>query len=234
MIRAVIDTAALRHNLSRVRETRARQPRARGHQGECLRPRPAWRPPALAGADGFAVARLRRGGRAARGRACTQRIVLLEGVQGRRATARSRRATASSWWCTAGAARAARGLARRAPVPRSGSKSTPAWTGWDSARRTCRGASRASRPASHRCPAHALMTHLADAELRGRERPARSSSASSGDRGPAGRAQHREFGRARSAWPATRADWVRPGLMLYGISPFAGADRSGSRASSRR
>ncbi len=22
------------------------------------------------------------------------------------------------------------------------------------------------------------------------------------------------------AWPATRADWVRPGLMLYGVSPF--------------
>lgn len=24
------------------------------------------------------------------------------------------------------------------------------------------------------------------------------------------------------AWPATHADWVRPGLMLYGASPFAG------------
>ncbi len=24
------------------------------------------------------------------------------------------------------------------------------------------------------------------------------------------------------AWPETRADWVRPGIMLYGISPFAG------------
>ncbi len=24
------------------------------------------------------------------------------------------------------------------------------------------------------------------------------------------------------AWPESRADWVRPGIMLYGISPFAG------------
>lgn len=28
------------------------------------------------------------------------------------------------------------------------------------------------------------------------------------------------------AWPAARADWVRPGIMLYGISPFA--DKTGS------
>lgn len=28
------------------------------------------------------------------------------------------------------------------------------------------------------------------------------------------------------AWPAARADWVRPGIMLYGASPFA--DRDGS------
>jgi alanine racemase len=24
------------------------------------------------------------------------------------------------------------------------------------------------------------------------------------------------------AWPETRVDWVRPGIMLYGVSPFAG------------
>lgn len=28
------------------------------------------------------------------------------------------------------------------------------------------------------------------------------------------------------AWPETRSDWVRPGIMLYGLSPFAG--RSGA------
>ena len=26
-----------------------------------------------------------------------------------------------------------------------------------------------------------------------------------------------------AAWPQARADWVRPGIMLYGISPFAGS-----------
>jgi alanine racemase len=69
-----------------------------------------------------------------------------------------------------------------------------------------------------------LMTHLAEAELRDGERTG---------------AQLRSFAQltaglpgARSiansagliGWPAARADWVRPGLMLYGISPFA--DRS--------
>ena len=69
-----------------------------------------------------------------------------------------------------------------------------------------------------------LMTHLAEAEL--------------GDSGRTG-AQLQSFAQltaglpgersiANSAgligWPSARADWVRPGLMLYGISPFA--DRS--------
>jgi len=69
----------------------------------------------------------------------------------------------------------------------------------------------------------ALMTHLAEAEVRDGERT---------------RAQLECFNRATGglpgercisnsaglcAWPAARADWVRPGLMLYGLSPFAGA-----------
>ena len=28
------------------------------------------------------------------------------------------------------------------------------------------------------------------------------------------------------AWPAAHADWVRPGIMLYGVSPFA--DKTGA------
>ena len=65
-----------------------------------------------------------------------------------------------------------------------------------------------------------LATHLADAEC--------------GDGG--GAAQLAAFATATAglpgersiansagliAWPAARADWVRPGIMLYGISPFA-------------
>ena len=71
-----------------------------------------------------------------------------------------------------------------------------------------------------------FATHLADAEC--------------GDAGRA-RAQLEAFGKltagrpgersiANSAglidWPEARADWVRPGIMLYGISPFA--DRTGA------
>ena len=65
-----------------------------------------------------------------------------------------------------------------------------------------------------------LMTHLACADERGH---------------PLNRAQQEQFyhataglGGERSiansaavlAWPAVHADWVRPGIMLYGISPF--------------
>ncbi len=72
----------------------------------------------------------------------------------------------------------------------------------------------------------ALATHLADAD-----RPER----------PESRSQIEEFAAATAdlagersiansagliAWPAARADWVRPGIMLYGISPFA--DKSGA------
>jgi alanine racemase len=71
-----------------------------------------------------------------------------------------------------------------------------------------------------------LATHLADAERTGQ---------------PESRAQIEAFAAATAslagersiansagliAWPAARADWVRPGIMLYGISPFA--DKSGT------
>jgi alanine racemase len=71
-----------------------------------------------------------------------------------------------------------------------------------------------------------LATHLAEAEREG-------------DEGT--RAQLAEFAAATAglpgersiansagliAWPEARADWVRPGIMLYGISPFA--DRTGT------
>lgn len=67
-----------------------------------------------------------------------------------------------------------------------------------------------------------LMTHLAEAELRDNERTrvqlecfARVTAGLPGERSIANSA-------GLISWPAARADWVRPGLMLYGISPFAG------------
>ncbi len=66
-----------------------------------------------------------------------------------------------------------------------------------------------------------LMTHLAEAEVRnnGYTRAqlrlfAQLTAGLPGERSIANSA-------GLVAWPAARADWVRPGLMLYGISPFA-------------
>jgi alanine racemase len=71
-----------------------------------------------------------------------------------------------------------------------------------------------------------LATHLADAEVAG---------------GAGTRAQLESFAAATAplpgersiansagivAWPESRSDWVRPGIMLYGISPFP--DRTGA------
>jgi alanine racemase len=65
-----------------------------------------------------------------------------------------------------------------------------------------------------------LVTHLAEAERRGGtvtraqiERFANATAGLAGERSIANSA-------ALIAWPETRADWVRPGIMLYGISPF--------------
>jgi len=30
-------------------------------------------------------------------------------------------------------------------------------------------------------------------------------------------------------WPKSHYDWVRPGIMLYGISPFAGAEHNADK-----
>jgi alanine racemase len=65
-----------------------------------------------------------------------------------------------------------------------------------------------------------VVTHLAEAERRGGavtraqiERFAAATAGLAGERSIANSA-------ALIAWPETRADWVRPGIMLYGISPF--------------
>jgi len=72
-----------------------------------------------------------------------------------------------------------------------------------------------------------LATHLAESELRGNprtqaqlERFAQATAGLPGERSIANSA-------GLVAWPAARAHWVRPGIMLYGVSPFpdsTGAD----------
>ncbi len=70
-----------------------------------------------------------------------------------------------------------------------------------------------------------LATHLADADRRdfaGTRTQLETFAAAT-----AGRAGERSIANSAGliAWPETRADWVRPGIMLYGVSPFA--DRTG-------
>lgn len=68
-----------------------------------------------------------------------------------------------------------------------------------------------------------LMTHLAEAELRDNDRTR--AQLECFERVTAGLPGERSIANSAgmTGWPATRTEWVRPGLMLYGISPFAGA-----------
>ena len=71
-------------------------------------------------------------------------------------------------------------------------------------------------------PPH-LVTHLAEAEQRGNERTR--AQIELFKRVTAGLAGERSIANSAGllAWPDSQADWVRPGIMLYGISPFADA-----------
>ena len=221
MIRAVIDTVALRHNLERIREIApgsrvlaVLKANAYGHGMLAAAS-------ALAAADGFAVARLTEAV-ALRAAGHSHRIVLLEGVQG----PEQLRAAADNdvelvvhqpeqiellegWqgahlfriWLKIDTGMGRLGF-RPAALPAALERLA-----------ACR--------AIHR--PFALMTHLAEAELRDNERTRaqlecfeRVTADLPGERSVANSA-------GLAAWPASRADWVRPGLMLYGISPFADA-----------
>jgi alanine racemase len=66
----------------------------------------------------------------------------------------------------------------------------------------------------------ALATHLADAE--GADGAATRAQLAAFAAATAGLAGERSVANSAGliAWPEARADWVRPGIMLYGISPF--------------
>jgi alanine racemase len=68
-----------------------------------------------------------------------------------------------------------------------------------------------------------LATHLAEAELRGN--PRTRGQIDGFAQATAGLAGERSIVNSAGliAWPDAQADWVRPGIMLYGISPFADA-----------
>jgi alanine racemase len=217
-LRAVIDTAALRHNLSRVRELAPGcrvmaviKANAYGH-GLVTAAQ------ALEGADAFAVTRLEEAV-ALREAGCRARIVLLEGfndASGLEVAARHSLEPFVHEPFQVGLLESWRGP-----------QEIRAWLKVDTGMHRLGFAAGEVSAAVARLEACRfvarplpLATHLADAE-----------------RGEAGRvgAQLATFAQAvarlageRSiansaalvAWPEARADWVRPGIMLYGISPF--------------
>lgn len=221
MIRAVIDTAALRHNLTRAREyapgCRVLAVLKANAYGHGIVPVAV----ALAGADGFAVARLEEAV-TLRAAGLAHRIVLLEGVQ----DAAQLRAAAHH------------GLELVVHQPEQLAL-LEAWRGEHRFRvwlKIDTGMGRlgfqvaelpAALPRLAACRAIlrplTVMTHLAQADDRdgGRTRAqlecfARLTADLPGERSIANSA-------GLIGWPAARADWVRPGLLLYGVSPFADA-----------
>jgi alanine racemase len=225
LIRSVIDTAALRHNLG-VARTRAAGSRvmavikanAYGH-GVLQSAK------ALAEADGFAVARLDEG-LALRTAGLTNRVLLLEGVFSPEQLALAAQQRFELMVHSPEQLDLLEGFACAEPIR--------AWIKIDTGMNRL-GFRPEEFPAAHArlarnpvvAPEPALVTHLASADDR---------------RDPKTALQLEQFGSvteglagARSiansagvlAWPATRGDWVRPGLMLYGLSPFpsgSGAD----------
>jgi alanine racemase len=220
----VIDTAAIRHNLSRVRELAPGcrvlaviKANAYGHGLVTAAE-------ALAGADALAVARIAEA-LALREAGCRSRVVLLQGVR-------------DDGELEAAARHGFEPFVHTAPQVAllesfRGAEILRVWLKIDSGMHRLGFApvevpEVAARLAACRAVAQPvpLATHLADAERTDL---------------PATREQLRAFAAAieglpgeRSiansagliAWPEARADWVRPGIALYGVSPFT--DRTGT------
>ncbi len=70
-----------------------------------------------------------------------------------------------------------------------------------------------------------LMTHLANAE---QENASNDNQLKAFDQAIVGLSAEHSIANSAAAWklPETRRDWIRPGIMLYGISPFA--DQTGT------
>jgi alanine racemase len=218
LIRAVIDTSALRHNLARVRELAPQskvlaviKANAYGHGSVPTAV-------ALAAADGFAVARIEEG-IALRAAGLRHRIVLLEGV------------------FDADQMRQAAHHGLELLVHESGQLAMlDAWRGdhvfavWV---KVDTGMNRLGfKPGQFAgavqrllaCPAVAgpltLVTHLANADVRDDRRTR--AQLELFERLTAGLPGERSIANSAGtiACAVARADWVRPGLMLYGVSPF--------------
>lgn len=222
VIRAIVDTAALRHNLARAREyapdSRVLAVIKANAYGHGLVPVAR----ALAGADGFAVARLEEG-LALRAAGFRQRTLLLEGAMsaGQLAAAAEHRLDIVVHDATQltlleefrAAAPLAAWLKIDTGMNRLGFK--PDQVPEALARLV-------ACPIVEQPPR--LVTHLASAEVR--DDRATQAQLALFDRLTEGLPGERSIANSAATigHPGARRDWVRPGLMLYGISPFP--DRS--------
>lgn len=221
VIRAVVDTEALRHNLARVREV-APQSRvmavlkanAYGHGSVPTAV-------ALAGADGFAVARLEEG-MALRAAGLRHRILLLEGVFGHDQLRQAAHygfdvmvhefeqvAMLEAW---RGDAPFGTWVKLDTGMNRLGFRPEQA----PEALARLRACEAVAQPMT-------LVTHLANADARDDARTREQLAAF--ERLTAGLPGERSIANSAGTlgWRDAQADWVRPGLVLYGVSPFADA-----------
>ncbi len=218
-----MDTSALKHNLSRVREfapgcrvLAVIKANAYGHGLLTVAE-------ALAAADGFAVARIEEA-LALREAGSRARIVLLEGFRDAgelEATARHGFEPFVHQGWQVDLLEALRGP-----------QNLRVWLKIDTGmHRLGFAPAEAASVAARLAACHAVArptgfaTHLADAEHTGGEETRRQLAAFAA--ATAGLPGERSIANSAGliAWPEARGDWVRPGIMLYGISPFA--DRTG-------
>ena len=225
LIRAIVDTAALRHNLGRMRAT---APGARvmavvkaNGYGHGLVPVAR----ALAQADGFAVARLEEG-LALREAGLVNPVLLLEGVFNPDQLAL---AACQRFDLMVHSVEQLQLLEGRA-----GSEPVAAWIKVDTGMNRLgfrvedfAAAYARLRRVANVAPDPTLATHLASADDRHdpktREQLRAFAAAAGGLPGERSIANSA----ALLAWPESRAGWVRPGVALYGVSPFpdgTGAD----------
>ncbi len=220
LIRAIIDTAALRANFDRIRTLAAGRrviavvkANAYGH-GDATVAR------ALAAADAFGVARLDEGV-ALREAGVTRPIVLLEGIVTREQLAEAaahrlelvvhepgQLALLEAW---RGAHRFALWLKLDTGMHRLGFPAAEAAAARD-------------RLAALAVPAAQLrlMTHFARADERDSPETARQIASFEAAAAPLGLETSLANSAGLFGWPVAGGDWVRPGLALYGVSPFVG------------
>jgi alanine racemase len=217
-IRAIVDTAALRHNLARARALAPHSRimavvKANGY-GHGLVPVAR----ALAPADGFAVARLDEG-LALRRAGLVNPILLLEGVFN---PEQLESAAQQHFDLMVHSVEQLEMLEGRA-----GTEVIRAWIKLDTGMNRLgfrleqfEGAYARLRRVANVAADPTLVTHLANADDLGDGKTGEQMRAFG--TATAGLAGARSIANSAAliAWPETRSEWVRPGLALYGVSPF--------------